>query len=161
MPEGFEPARRGRPPAKPVEEVAITDETQGTTQPMRRRRASVGGHAVKLSAPTRDGYTRRWANDMNNRLADLEELGYTPVSDSAIKSTGPGSVVQRLVGTKANGEPLTAFLVECPDELYAQGVAEKEAYNASIDAAITSGRDSTGQMSPSETYGQGSITSGH
>lgn len=159
MPEGFEPKRRGRPPMASQDAATDTAE-QGSALPKRRRRASVGGMAVKLSAPLRPGYTRRWVNDINNRVAEVEELGYEHISDDAIKSTGTGTVVQRLVGTKANGEPLTAFLMECPDELYAQGVAEKEAFNRSIDDAIVSGRDSTGQMSPNETYGQGSIKSG-
>lgn len=126
----------------------------------RRRRASVGGHAMRLAAPLRLGWTRRWFNDDANRIADAGELGYSHVSDTGIKSSGPGSVVSRLVGTKANGEPLSAFLMETPDELYAEGLSEKEAHNRQIDDAIKAGRDSTGQMSPEapeETYGQGSI----
>jgi hypothetical protein len=98
-------------------------------------------------------------NDDGNRIADAEELGYSHVSDTGIKSSGPGSVVSRLVGTKANGEPLSAFLMETPDELYAEGLAEKEAHSRQIDDAIKAGRDSTGQMSSSETYGHGSIKS--
>jgi hypothetical protein len=98
-------------------------------------------------------------NDDANRIADAEELGYSHVSDTRIKSSGAGSVVSRLVGTKANGEPLSAFLMETPNELYAEGLAEKEAHSRQIDDAIKAGRDSTGQMSSSETYGHGSIKS--
>lgn len=123
----------------------------------RRRRASTGGHALKLSAPTRPGFTRRWFNDDGNRLAVAHELGYDHVHEAGITSTDLGSRTSRLVGTKANGEPLRAYLMETPDELYAEGLSEKEAHNREIDDAIASGRDSTGHMSPSETYGQGSI----
>lgn len=123
----------------------------------RRRRASVGGHALKLSAPPRPGYIRRWFNDDGNRIADAEELAYEHVHEAGIKTSSPGSRISRLVGTKANGEPLHAFLMETPDERYAEGVAEKEAHNRQIDDAIIAGRDSTGQMSSQETYGQGSI----
>jgi hypothetical protein len=86
------------------------------------------------------------------------ELGYDHVCEPDTKSTDVGSRVSRLVGTKANGEPLRAYLMETPDELYAEGVAEKETHNRQIDDAITAGVDSTGQLGPkSETYGQGSI----
>jgi hypothetical protein len=129
---------------------------EGTT---RRRRASVGGHSLKLTAPARPGFKRRFFNDDGNRLADAEELGYDHVSETGLKTSSPGSRVSRLVGTKANGEPLHAFLKETPDELYAQGEAEKEAACRTVDDAIRAGRDSTGQMSPAETYGQGSINS--
>lgn len=121
----------------------------------RRRRASVGGHALKLSAPQRPGYKRRFFNDDGNRIAEAEELGYVPVSDTKAKSPGLGSSDTRLVGTKATGEPLRSVLMETPDELYAEGVAEKEAANRQIDEAITAGRDSTGRLE--NQYGQGSI----
>jgi len=85
-------------------------------------------------------------------------LGYDHVTEQGIQSSDAGSRVSRLVGTKANGEPLRAYLMETPDELYAQGVAEKEAHNRQIDDAIIAGRDSTGQM-VTETYGHGSIKS--
>lgn len=172
------PKRRGRPtkatqptrtPRAPVAALAapiaastLPAAPEGAPEePQRRRRASVGGHALKLSAPTRPGWTRRFFNDDANRLAEAHELGYTPVSDTGIKSSGPGSVVTRRVGTKANGEPLQAILMETPDELYAEGVAEKIAHSRKVDEAIAAGRDSTGQMQPegSETYGHGSIKS--
>lgn len=164
--------RRRRGPNKPKPATAATraqadpgalnvaaklaDSAEPTT---RRRRASVGGHALRLQAPQKEGWTRRWFNDDANRIADAKELGYSHVSDTGIKTSAPGSVVSRLVGTKANGEPLSAFLMETPNELYAEGLSEKEAHNRQIDDAIKAGRDSTGQMSPTETYGQGSIKS--
>lgn len=113
---------------------------------------------MKLSAPSRPGFVRRFVNDMGNRIAELEELGYDFVNEKGVKTDDPSSRVSRLVGTKPNGEPLHAYLMETPDELYAEGVAEKEAHNRQIDDAITAGVDSTGQLGPkSETYGQGSI----
>lgn len=121
----------------------------------RRRRSPVGGRALKLAAPPRPGFKRRFVNDDGNNLADKEELGYEFVSETGIKTADPGSRVSRLVGTKANGEPLHAYLMETPDELYAEGEAEKEAANRQIDEAITAGRDSTGRLE--NQYGQGSI----
>lgn len=146
------PTPRRRLPETPAEDA--TDKS--ASPPKRRRRASVGGHALKLGAPTRPGYTRRWVNDADNRIAELDELAYEFVHERGIQTDDPSSRVSRIVGTKANGEPLRAYLMETPDELYAEGVAEKEAHNAKIDDAIRAGRDSTGQMD-ANTYGQGSI----
>jgi hypothetical protein len=121
----------------------------------RRRRSSVGGFALKLSAPSKEGQQRRWVNDDGNRIAQMRELGYEFVSETGIKTADPGSHVTRLVGTKANGEPLHAHLMETPNELYAEGVNEKEAANRQIDEAIAAGRDSTGRLE--NQYGHGSI----
>lgn len=148
--------RRGRPPLHDNPTAKV--ETGETALVGRRRRASVGGHALKLLAPEKPGFVRRWVNDSGNRIAQAEELAYEFVSDPSIKSTDAGSRVSRVVGTQANGEPLRAFLMETPVKEYQAGLAEKEAHNAQIDEAIRSGVDTTGQLGPAtETYGQGSI----
>ena len=155
--ENTEPKRRGRPPLA-QEAMADAVLAQGATPPKRRRRANVGGHALRLQAPTRDGYVRRWVNDDGNRIAKAEELAYDFVTDTSIQGTGEGTRVSRLVGTKANGEPLRAYLMETPAEEFQAGLAEKEAANRQIDDAILRGEDSTGQLAPqSEQYGEGSI----
>ena len=155
--ENTELKRRGRPPL-----ASSTDETGNVIAdmtPKRRRRASVGGHALKLQAPPRAGFVRRWFNDDGNRIADAEGLAYDFVTDVTIQGTGEGSRISRLVGTKANGEPLRAYLMETPEEEYRAGLDEKEGVNRQIDDAIMGGLDSTGQLAPpSEQYGQGSIT---
>ena len=155
--ESIEPERRGRPPLNQTGDV-LAGNLSAPAAPGRRRRASVGGHAMKLRAPQREGYVRRWVNDDGNRIADATELAYDFVLDTSIEGTGDGSRVSRLVGTKANGEPLRAYLMETPVEEYRAGLAEKEALNRQIDDAITRGEDSTGQLAPaSEQYGEGSI----
>lgn len=155
--EGFQ-RRRGRQPSRPEPTIEATAESPvpGT---QRRRRAKVGGHALKLKAPPREGYTRRFAINTPERIAELEELGYAVVSDPSIPSTGLGSgTVQRPAGIGENGAPLKHILMETPDELYAQGVAELEEHNSQIDKAIRAGRDVTGRLTVDETYGgQGSI----
>lgn len=147
--------RRGRPPK--IEETREAVET--AAKPVkRRRRASVGGHALKLDAPARPGYVRRWMNDNGNRIAEAGELAYDFVTDPSIQTTDAGSRISRLVGTKANGEPLRSYLMETPEEEYQAGQDEKEERNRQIDEAIMAGVDSTGQLGPkAETYGQGSI----
>ncbi len=159
-----QPKRRGRPPVSPdkqgTPETPFSEAGFSTSAApvARRRRASVGGHALKLSAPPKPGHTRRWFNDDNNRIANAHDLGYDFVTERGIKTDDPSSRVSRLVGTKANGEPLRAYLMETPDELYAEGVAEKEAHISKTDEAITAGVPTDGQIGPaSETYGRGSI----
>lgn len=156
------PRRRGRPPATKTEAPAQAAETSEAAEanpaPTRRRkRGQVGGMSLKLAAKARPGYQRRWFNDDNNRIAEAQELAYDFVTDPSIQSSGSDSRISRLVGTKANGEPLRAFLMETPLEEYEQGQAEKEAFNRRVDEAITTGSDFTGQMPQSETYGRGSI----
>lgn len=154
MTEHNERARTPRPRRR-APEPEVTEQTDAA--PKRRRRAKMGQHAMKLLAGARPGHTRRWFNDDGNRIAEAGELGYDFVSTDE-KSTDVGSRVSRLVGTKANGEPLRAYLMETPDELFAEGLAEKEAHNRQIDDAITAGVDLTGQLAPaSEQYGEGSI----
>lgn len=152
------PTRRRR--AADVADATAPDQAPetGATPPRRRRRASVGGHAMKLQAPTRAGYVRRWVNDADNRIAEMEELAYDFVEDPSIKSTGEGSRVSRLVGTKANGEPLRAYLMETPEEEFRAGLDEKEAHLRQIDDAMTRIADESGQTVPqSGQYGQVSI----
>jgi hypothetical protein len=155
----FAPRRRGRQAAGALSATEVSAEPKASGQPKRRRRASVGGLAMKLAAPTRKGFVRRWFNDDGNRIDDAKELGYDYVTDPGIKSSDAGSRISRLVGTKANGEPLRAYLMETPDELYAEGVSEKESHNRQVDEAIVTGRDSTGQLTGNEVYGHGSISS--
>ena len=164
----YSPRRRSRQQAEaPAEPVKLADviptAAKDEKAPKRRRRASVGGFQKKLEAPSRPGFTRRWFNDKDNRLAQADELGYEFVSETGLKTSSPGSRVSRLVGTKPSGEPLHAFLMETPDELYAEGVAEKEALARTVDEAISRGEGTAdGQMSNiprDERYGQGSIRS--
>jgi len=144
--------RRGRPPKIEAPENAPEMAENATSTPKkRRRRAKIGEFAMKLKAPPRPGYTRRWVNDAANRIAECDELAYDFVDEKGIKTDDPSSRVARIVGTKPNGEPLKAYLMETPDELYAEGVAEKEALNAQVDENIRRGRDTTGRMDE-QTY---------
>lgn len=154
------PRRLAVPLGQAVSAIQADEPIVPSTEPTsRRRRASVGGLKMKLSAPARAGFVRRWFNDDGNRIADAQELAYDFVHEGGIQTSSPGSRVSRLVGTKANGEPLHAYLMETPQEEHSLGVADKEAHNRQIDEAIVAGRDSTGQLPSSETYGQGSIKS--
>lgn len=149
--------RRGRPPVDLAQAQETVSETP-VPKSGRRRRSTSGTNALKLSAPQRQGYTRRWVNDDRNRIAEADELAYDFVHEAGITSSDPGTRISRLVGTKANGEPLRAYLMESPDELYAEGVAEKEALARKTDEAIAAGRDLDGHHQSDGYVGQGSIT---
>lgn len=155
------PQRRGRPP-----KTATTTSASDNPEPQetkvagkRRRRGGVGGHQLKLGGvPVREGFVRRWVNDDANRLADVEELAYTPVEDRRIQSSDTGSRISRLVGTKATGQPLRAYLMETPADEYRVGVDEREENHRQIEAAIIAGRDSTDKLE--NQYGHGEIKTG-
>ena len=123
----------------------------------RRRRPNTGGHRLKLAASGKVGETRRWSNDDGDTIARRQELGYEFVSDTGVKTDQPGSRIARRVGTQEDGSPLYAYLMETPDQLYQQGLDEREREDAKVDAAIQAGRDVTGRLSSTESYGQGSI----
>lgn len=162
------PRRRGRRPNNVTTAVAAEDIEAGepvsfsdngaVTATKRRRRASVGGFHLKLSAPERKGFVRRWFNDKPGRIAEAEELAYEHVTETGIKSDSPDSRVRRLVGTQ-DGEPLYAYLMETPDEEYQAGRDELEERHRQVDQAIREGREmDKGRIS--NGYGEGSIRSG-
>jgi hypothetical protein len=157
-------AKRRRGQNKPKAAINLTSNVSGPTieappEPpsptKRRKRADVNGMHLRLAAPTRPGYQRRWFNDTPGRLATAEELAYEHVQESGIKSDSPDSRVRRLVGTQAGGAPLYAYLMETPREEYQRGIEEKEEQHRAVDAAIQRGEDPTGRVQ--DSYGEGSI----
>lgn len=129
--------------------------TELPTPTRRRKRADVNGMHLRLSAPAREGYQRRWFNDTPGRLATAEELAYDHVREPGIKSDSPDSRVRRLVGTQAGGAPLYAYLMETPQAEYQRGIEEKEEQHRAVDEAINRGEDPTGRVR--DSYGEGSI----
>jgi hypothetical protein len=151
--------RRGRPRLNPepvAQDAASPDALSPPVKPARRRpRGNVSGMHLKLDAPQRLGYVRRWFHDDGNRLAQAQDLAYDFVHDTGIKSDAEGTRIARRVGTKANGEPLYDYLMETPVEEYRAGLEDKEAPLKAIDDAIREGQPGVGQVEKS--YGSGSI----
>ena len=84
-------------------------------------------HGQKLYASQQSGFYRRWVNDEGNRLAQLEEIGYSFVSEHCnAESTDIGSRVSQRVGVDKNGDPIFAYLMEIPEEFHQQDQAAKE-----------------------------------
>jgi len=154
------PVRRGRPPAsqRPVAsetETPAVEAKQPVPVTRRKRRSATEGGGLKLHAPERPGYVRRFVNDTGNRIAEMQELGYTFAEETGIDTHGPGSRINRLAGTQDGGAPLKTYLMETPVELYRQGEAEKEEEREEVDLAINQGRDPSGEVDPRHSYRPG------
>lgn len=108
--------------------------------PKRRKRAPVTGEQrLKLSAPTRPGYVRRFVNDSGNRIRDLYDRDYEYVEDKSISTDGEGTRVCRRVGVKKDGSPLYAYLMEVPEKYYQEDQREKQRPLDEFDEAILRG----------------------
>lgn len=130
--------------------LAAKQQAEATPPAQRRRRAPVAGLALKLDAPTRPGFVRRFVNGDPMRIKRMEDLGYTLVSDLAGEGTtrtdGLGTRITRHAGRDDQGRPYEAVLMETPDDLYAEGIAEKEEGRKPFEEAIRRGQDTTGDV---------------
>lgn len=146
------------PIVAPREEAA---EGEAVSPARRRKRANMGGYTLRLDAPERPGYVRRWVNDDGSGRPERlnVDLAYDFVHADDIKGDGLGRRISRVVGSKRNGEPMHAYLMETPEEEYAVGVAEKEDRLKPFEEAIRSGKDTTGELKEAETYRPGSGSS--
>ena len=122
----------------------MTTENDTTTPTLqRRRRASTGGLHLKLDAEQRTGHQRRFVNGTPERIAEMRELGYVPVTGTAPegkrRTQGLGSAISRHAGLDGQGKPYQAVLMETPDHLYEQGVAEKEDGRKAFEETIRRG----------------------
>lgn len=130
-------------------------------QSRRRRRGSTGGFALKLDAPARPGFVRRFVNGDPARIQKLEELGYTLVNDPAGQDTsrtdGLGSRIARHAGKTEEGQPFKAYLMETPVSEYEFGVQDKEDARKPFEEAIRRSADTTGQVENAYQPGQSTI----
>ena len=106
----------------------------------RRARVPLGDPRPKMAAPKRAGYHRRWVNDAGDRLRAAEEAGYQFVEDEIeVDEAGRGTRRSMTVGTKEDGSPLRAFLMEIRNEFYEADQAVKQAKIDEVDAAMRRG----------------------
>lgn len=115
----------------------------------RRARASTGGFSLKLDAPQRPGYVRRFVNGDPLRIARMEELGYTLVNDPAgegnSRTDALGTRIARHAGKDEEGRPFKTFLMETPVEEFEVGVVDKEDARKPFEEAIRQSKDTTGE----------------
>lgn len=151
--------RRGRPPRAP-EAVSVQEDV--TPRASRRKRGSTGGFALKLQAPERPGYVRRFVNGDPARIQRFQEdLGYTMVNDVAgegnARTDGLGTRIARHAGKDENGKPFQTYLMETPIEDYKMGLEEREEGRKPFEEAIRRSADTTGDVPDAYQPGQSTI----
>jgi hypothetical protein len=114
----------------------------------------------KLVAPTRPGFKRYWAVDEGNRLAILQDRGYTFVESGGpysqgIHSTDIGENISQVTGTGKDGAAQRSYLMEIPDEFYLEDQKSKEISRQAIEKQLRKaahGKDSLGAGGNSTAY---------
>jgi len=112
--------------------------------PVRRKRKPLGVPASKMAVAPRKGYHRHWINDVGGRIANAIEGGYEhvmrkDVSVSGEAQQGQGTKVSQIVGTKEEGGPLYAYLMEIKQEWYDEDQREKQKPVDETEKAIREG----------------------
>lgn len=103
----------------------------------RRARVPLGSNRQKLAAGKREGYQRRWVNDTPGRLEMAQEAGYEFVAqDHVANSTDLGARKSVIVGTREDGQPMRAYLMEIPKDWYDEDQQAKQAACDAVDDAI-------------------------
>lgn len=107
-----------------------------------------------LKAPKREGFVRRFVNDVEDRVEVFEEAGYeivrepTQIGDErAGTETQLGSPVRKSVGGG-----VAAVLMEIPEEYYNEDIAAREAKTKDMEASMKQGARKEG------FYGETKIT---
>lgn len=124
--------------------------TDPTPKTQRRKRGQVAGFRLKLDAPQREGFVRRWVDNSPTRIAEMQELGYDFVLDKAAegkaRTDGLGTRIARHAGKQDDGSPQHLVLMETPIEEYRVGEAEKEERLKPFEEALRAGADTTGRL---------------
>ena len=97
-------------------------------QAPRTRPANFGGPRLKLSVNGEiPGYHLYWENDDDGAVEQLLYEGFEFVTQDEISLTSHvvqdadiTSKVSRYVGKKADGSPMRAYLLKCPDDIWAE-----------------------------------------
>jgi len=121
----------GRPPKyheQAVAQTAVSEMpspanpviTEASTLPPRPNRKPFGALEQKLAYPAREGFHRHWFNDSPGRIVRAQEAGYDHVKGD------DGKNVTRIVGTAEGGGPLSAYLMEIPEEWWQADMAEQQ-----------------------------------
>jgi hypothetical protein len=138
---GTRPVDPNMPTIDDSKPAPVTTKRQVT----RDKRRPFGSQVQKLAYEARPGYHRHWFNELPGRIDQALEAGYTHVEDRE------GRKVTRVVGVAPAGGPLTAFLMEIPEEWYQEDMALQAQANAEREHAIRTG-SVTGQPGKDGVY---------
>lgn len=122
----------------------------------RKERVPLGVPRMKLKTSSREGYHRRFVNDWYagspDRLQEAQTGGYefvtdpTKVGDSPeLDAAQPDSRVSKIVGTRPDGQPIRAYLMEIKQEFYDEDQAAKMASIDEVEKQMFAGKDGQGE----------------
>ncbi len=100
----------------------------------RRERKPFGSQMQKLARPEREGYYRRWINDIPGRIQRALDAGFTHVNDET------GKPDKTVVGVQEGGQSLYAFFMETPQEWHDEDMAEEQRKVDEMERSIKEGR---------------------
>lgn len=92
-------------------------------------RVPLGSAARRLSAPTREGYKRRWIDDRPGRIDRAKKGGWTHVNDEM------GRPECRIASVGEGGGGLNTYLMEIPEEWWMADQAAKQRQQDATEAA--------------------------
>lgn len=133
----------------------IRNESQRKSKEAPRERAKkFGGLRLKMAVLGEiPGYHLYWENDDEGAIEQLLYEGFEFVRPGEVNMqsatmsrnaiVGDSDItdrVSRYVGSKADGSPLRAFLLKCPDDIWSERESERYAAADERDAAIRAGR---------------------
>ncbi len=85
-----------------------------------------------LDAKPRQGYIRRWVNELHGAVSAFQEAGWSLVvgdedqSENRVQDASQlDSVIRRVVNRDPNASAKTAVLMEIPEDLYKEDQADK------------------------------------
>ena len=116
--------------------------------PRSRRQSNLGGARLKLAVHGEiPGHKMYRCNDDNNELAALLDEGFTFVKQDevglnrgVVQDKDVDNRVSKYVGTKANGDPMRAYLLKCPQAIWDDIQAASQEQANAWDSAILAGK---------------------
>lgn len=121
----------------------VSDVSYETSGEGRRERVPMGGLKQKLRVMNKDpNYHYHWFNDYGSKLFDAEQAGYEYVTTDSQPgiSQGIGKKVSYRVGSSADGQPMSAYLMRIKREWYEQDQQAKAKNIDAVDAQIHRGK---------------------
>jgi len=157
MTKSIEAAAAASSAANAVPSSRHEGERAATTAP-RARRAGFGGPRLKMAVHGDiPGFHLYWANDDEGALEQLLYEGFSYVtqqevslSSNIVPDQDLTARVSRYVGTKADGTPMRAYLLKCPEDVWQDRESERYAQADTWDQAIRAGKvqPDTGRYTP-------------
>ena len=87
----------------------------------KRKKGADLNQGLRLDAPKRNGFVRRWVTNNTARMNQIDQNDYEPVLDDN------GEVMRRFSGTDENGNAEELILVETPQEWFDDAQVDKQA----------------------------------